>query len=482
MAEGLVVTIGGGSSTVTVVNNTIVEGAGVTGPQATVNDRLAAFEGTTGQQLKDSGRTIAEILDAAAALAAAGDDAVAQTSFLVSGGSIAWLSAYTFRVSAAVYYIAGIQINAAEQNVTLGTADPTNGRIDVIAVDGDGDVIVVEGTASAQPAEPDVDPATQLKLGVVFVGAATSAPAAVSKLTLWAEQAGSPTEWVWSAVGTGFTIGSTNQPYAGTKSIEGTNVVKAAYAQAQLGSGYMDPNDYDTLAFFIRSKATWNTNRGLKFQWHKDGTAVGQAITIAPTGTFGFDSSLTSGYQLIVMSVPQFAVPKGSQINQLRIIDTNGAIGFYLDDIVLQTGLPDGLFVSTLSVTQADARYVKLPLYRYVGFTLSSPSAAMKRHIQMPFGGLIVGWSLTGDVSGSISIDVCKKAGTQSTPQIPNTTSDKISASAPMVLSSQQAKGGLEADVSTWSTAVVQWDTILVNIVSASGLAWVSGWIRVKSS
>jgi hypothetical protein len=95
-------------------------------------------------------------------------------------------AAYNFRVAAASYYINGVARTSAEQMVTLGAAHATLlDRIDVIAVTDAGAVIVVPGTAASQPSEPDVDPATQLKLGVVLVSAATVAPVGASVTNLW---------------------------------------------------------------------------------------------------------------------------------------------------------------------------------------------------------------------------------------------------------------------------------------------------------
>ena len=50
------------------------------------------------------------------------------TTFLVCGGQVVWESAYTFRVSAADYYINGTRYTSAEDTVTLGAAHATLDR------------------------------------------------------------------------------------------------------------------------------------------------------------------------------------------------------------------------------------------------------------------------------------------------------------------------------------------------------------------
>jgi hypothetical protein len=391
----------------------------VVGPASAVDERVAVFDATTGKLIKDGGQTIAEIIAAGAgaagdvvgpassvdngvprfdsttgkllqeslvsieddgrvtgvtaptgltdattkqyvdeAIAAAIPSGASQASFLVSGGQVAWESDYIFRVSAATYYIGGVLYASAEDTVTLDAADDDEDRIDVIALDTAGAVVAITGEHSAQPSEPDVDPATQLKLGIVFVAAASSAPT-VTNLVLWAEAAGGPGEWNWSTSGSGFNVNSSNNPRTGTKSIEGTTVANGAYALAAIASGTIDPNAYDRLVIYIRSKSAWNSGRVLRVQWFTAGVAKGTPITIG-AGYWGFDTSLTGGYQLISVPMLQFAIPTGTLVDQVRITDSGGSIGFYLDDIALQVGGSSPTVTSGITQEQADARYAGL--------------------------------------------------------------------------------------------------------------------------
>ncbi len=128
------------------------------------------------------------------------------------------------------------------------------------------------------------------------------------------------------------------------------------------------------LTFRIRSKATWNTKRWLTFQWFLAGVAVGQQVVLK-SGTFGFDSSVTASYQLGIMSKLLFTVPAGSNIDELRVLDVGGAIGLYLDNIILQSnGSSVGSSGSNgITQAQADARY--LPLTPRVQTVSSSPAS-----------------------------------------------------------------------------------------------------------
>lgn len=274
---------------------------------------------------------------------------------LVSGGGVIWESDYNFRVSQATYLIQGDLFTSTEQTITLDAADPALDRIDVIALDNTGTVVKITGTAAAQPSQPDVDPGTQLFLTFVFVGAATTAPPNVTDENIYLDNA----EWTATTSGVGWNPNSTNNPHSGTKDIEGTNVANNAYVQLQAPSP-LTLDSFALLSVFIRSKAAWPKQRSLLFQWYSTGVALGVPVTIN-TGFFGFDSSQTSSYQLVVIPVAQFAVPAGTSLNQLRITDKGGAIGMYVDDIVLQAfggdiGTPPS---PGITQEQADARYLQ---------------------------------------------------------------------------------------------------------------------------
>lgn len=292
-----------------------------------------------------------------------------QDTFLVSGGQVVWESAYQFRVSAASYYVSGTLYSSSEQVVTLGAADVTDDRIDVIAVNSSGSVVVVAGTPAAQPSEPDTDPSVELKLSIVYVSASTTQPTTVTNELLYAENVGAATEWNWTTSGSGFAVNSTSNPRSGTIDIEGTAVANGAYAMGERGTGTVDLNTYSQIVFYVRSKATWNNNRALRIQFMNAGVLKGTAVTLSRSGTFGFASSQTASYQQVAIPISQFAVPFGTLVNQMRFTDTGGSIGFYIDDVVLQGGGATGTTFIGITQEQADARYAQLPINLATGVT-----------------------------------------------------------------------------------------------------------------
>lgn len=280
-------------------------------------------------------------------------------AFLVSGGVVTWLTGYNFSVSAAVYYIQNIQYSSAEQTITLDAADPTNPRIDVIGLDDASLVFKKTGTPAVNPSEPDIDHGTQLKLGIVLVQAASSAPTITTEV-LYGDNVGSPTEWNWTTSGTGFNVNSTVNPKApSAKDIEGTTVANGSYAQGQHGSDTIIPYNFNNLILYIRSKATWSSGRGLSITLRNAGVQIGNPVTINRTGTFGFDSSITADYQLVAIPVTTFAIPSGNTVDQIRIAAFGAGHGFYLDAIEFQGGNISQAPTSGITEAQGDARYAQ---------------------------------------------------------------------------------------------------------------------------
>lgn len=131
---------------------------------------------------------------------------------------------------------------------------------------------------------------------------------------------------------------------------------------------------------------------------------------------------------------------------------------------------------------------------RKVGITIDGGGAVIeagvKGAIQVDFAGGIVGWSIIADQPGQIEIDVAvaresPTAVPPAAPPIPDPVTDKITASAPIALDdpsgSQSAAAGA-AEVSTWDTAIEQYDVIQFNVVSASTITRVTLYISIEES
>ncbi len=102
----------------------------------------------------------------------------------------------------------------------------------------------------------------------------------------------------------------------------------------------------------------------------------------------------------------------------------------------------------------------------------SAITTGVKHYLSIPFACTITGWDIVADQSGSISVEIDKHAAA-----VPNTSTDKISASAPVSLSSAQlAQGG---SISGWTTAIAANDVLGYNVASAATLTRVTIGLRV---
>lgn len=254
---------------------------------------------------------------------------------LVSGGGVDFVSGLQFTVGAATYIIQGTQYTSPLTTLTASAADPTNPRIDIVAVNSSGAAVIIQGTAAADPVAPDVDPTTQLELTFYLLpAAATVLPVTVNDI--YREN----TEWTTSKVGTPINLASTNNPYRGSVDIEGTAAV-AGNSFTFTAPSTFDPGTYAALLFYVAPKAAWPNPKQFSVQLlNSSGVAIGSIVTFK-SGTFGFNSSsAANAYQQVQIPTSSFGangqVAKGLKFT---LAGGGGSIGFYMDDFTLQAGL-----------------------------------------------------------------------------------------------------------------------------------------------
>ena len=297
---------------------------------------------------------------------------------LISGGGVFWTGDLDFTVSAATYQIAGVIYNSIQTDVSLDTADPTDDRIDIIAVDDTGAVVVITGTPAPVPAAPDVDPLSQLQLTFIFVAAGATVPV-ITNEDIYLENA----EYTTSTNSAGtINLASTSNPFAGTKDIEATLAVANNRIFFQRPAGTVNLADFSTLTLNLRSKAAWPTAKGLTLTWMMGAAVVGIPVVIK-SGTFGFLSSNTTTYQQITIPVGFFST--GSlTVDRLRLNVTGGgaAIGFYLDNVILQGGIaeppPPDPTVDELTVTLTNGDAVSHTLGKIVYISAANTAKLAK--------------------------------------------------------------------------------------------------------
>lgn len=252
---------------------------------------------------------------------------------VLSGGGVAWVANLDFIVSPATYLIENVEYTSILTPLTLsnGGADP---RIDVIAADNTGTIVVIAGTPSTPAVKPDVDPSSQVELTWVYIDTGATTPSNVVLSDVYHENV----EWTTSKSGAVFTLNSTNNPHTGSLDIEATAAGTNSWCRMQAPLAF-DPATRTNLVFWIRSKATWPATRSLQIFFNSSATQKG-SIVVLREGAFGFVTSNTAAYQQIVIPISLFAA-NGLSVNQLqfKVSGTGTNLGFYLDDVTLQGGI-----------------------------------------------------------------------------------------------------------------------------------------------
>jgi hypothetical protein len=116
-----------------------------------------------------------------------------------------------------------------------------------------------------------------------------------------------------------------------------------------------------TLSLRLRERTSgWTSVRAMTVQWYNGGIAVGNPAVIKHNA-FGFIRNQTTQYQLVTIPKSAFAVPAGSEVDEVRFTVSGASLGFYMDNVILET---TGGVISApevpLTQTIADARYLKL--------------------------------------------------------------------------------------------------------------------------
>lgn len=251
---------------------------------------------------------------------------------VLTGGIVTWLHDYVYNISEAYYNIDCVTYHSLSTDITLDPADSSLDRIDLFNLTTSNTAIVVTGTpGSGIP--PDYDPSLQLNISFALVTANTTEPVGVVNEWIYKEN----TEWTTAVGYPTIDPNSTNNPYAGSKDIEGTTVLSTHYITFTAPSGFNISN-YDALTFQIRSKGNFGNNKKLVFRWFQaPSNATGSNVAVG-SGSYGFVSTQTSSYQTITIPLADFNGPGIANANILRITqqNTNGSAGWYIDNIQLQ--------------------------------------------------------------------------------------------------------------------------------------------------
>ncbi len=258
--------------------------------------------------------------------------------YIISGGAVWSGSGFTYDVSIVSYFFNGLK-EGNQETVTLDPSDNTYDRIDAFVITEGGDIYVIKGTPSANPASPVIDD-DELLIQLVIVPAGATEPGIISE-TIYNEN----TEWTSDIKKKGNAASD-----IGTIDFNNTNYVKkdnrsmfwnaneASVVSFLRGSSF-EVNDWTSLNFWIRLEEPITDGRRFEFRFYKNaGTAVGNYVDIR---TMGLNRTLLHEWQLITIPISAFNIPQGQLADRLRMTFTLGSPdtvrNLYIDNIRLTT-------------------------------------------------------------------------------------------------------------------------------------------------
>lgn len=294
------------------------------GPKSIVPERVRDFVVTHDARLR--------------ALESMGHPTTPTGTYMRSGGQVSWTgTGLDFRVSAGSGFIVGVPFTSTEQVVTLGAADATFPRLDTIAMGVDGVAVVIEGTPSANPVRPDVDPFDQIALSFILVPAGSATPN-VSRTVIYAEGAGlGGGEWTASDNSATITPAAATSPFAGAAHVafvasgNGNRLTLAPAAPISVANA-------SQLTMHVEPVA-WANKRALQCWFvNSSGQRIGNTVTVAD-GAFGFSRTLLD-YQQVAIPMTTFAVPAGAAVAGLvlEVMGSGSTLSANVDNVALEVG------------------------------------------------------------------------------------------------------------------------------------------------
>lgn len=271
-------------------------------------------------------------------------------SRVLSGGVTYSGTGLGMNVSNIVAIIDGQYVTGSATDITLSTADGSNDRIDAIVINSSGTISKIDGTAAAVPVGPTIDESTYALIAEIRVNTSQTTPE-ITQTLIYSENAGTPTEWAAAGSDASIVANSTNDPYAGTTSVEGTAASNGDYIDFTAASA-VDLTNIEYLSFRVKLKSAWNNQSRLQIAFYDASGRIGKVIN---AHQYGMDRSNTADHQLVNIDKSVFSLSSQSVTKVRFSIESNTTVGFYLDVIKLEEGATTSDPVPAYSNVSTDA-------------------------------------------------------------------------------------------------------------------------------
>lgn len=227
------------------------------------------------------------------------------------------------------YYIEGVFYSGKTEQITLIAADPTNPRLDIIAVDVNG-TIQINGAPSSQPVEPLIDVDTQLKITTVLVNANATIPSNIVEEVVYKENV----EWTATSNIPSINFNSADA-YQGNKCIKLNAISNNNYILFTDSTTNQIAN-YDILKFFIRLEAKFITTNKILINFYNGASKT--ATLVVSKGKYNFQPTIVNSYQCINIPLSDF-IFSSVDFNKVEISYVGDTINnaIWIDNIALLT-------------------------------------------------------------------------------------------------------------------------------------------------
>jgi hypothetical protein len=288
----------------------------------------------------------------------------ASTKTLLAGGAEWSGVGLIFDVSQLTYTFTGEILFAGPTSVTLLSGDPTNPRIDAIVVDEAGNITVIQGTPSPDPATPAI-PEQQLLVQYVIVAAGATTPN-ITQEFIYLEN----TEWTTTTYQTSGTIfGSVNlasttpPPFEALVCINSNTDQRTGIRFTRASS--IDISQYSLLTLRVWIDTALATNKSLQASILLNGVAQGVTVNL---NTLGLSRTLTGQWQQVIIPVAAFGAVTNINRLQIRLVGgtNNVATQYALDYIQLQTGIAPPSFSNEIIIQKNGASVASRPIINFI--------------------------------------------------------------------------------------------------------------------
>jgi hypothetical protein len=301
------------------------------------------------------------------------------------------------------YYIEGVLVPAGVGVVELNPGNDTFSRLDVIALDVNGP-IVVPGDPALDPVKPTIDPITQIEVTTILVTVNATQPEETS-INVYLEN----TEWAVTSNNGTVNADNTSGSFSGSK-----NVTIGAFTNLQhirfTNVSPVSVLNLSVLNFRINLLATLANTTNIGVRLYLGANPVSNEVVLG--STHNFSKSTINSYQNVFVSFANFVL-SGDTFDRVEfVLRGSNASGFKLDNIVLFTGVainngPEPRFFSSIQTPNGTAIALNAgDALTLVGVGLDITATGQSgRTITFTANGLIPSGGTTGQVLKKASDD-----------------------------------------------------------------------------